>query len=120
LTPRSLPSPWTANTDRHHAPAGVKRAAVADDIAKSAVTKQLGKIFSTVTDGEEDGAKTAKNIRLTCHRFEANSSHLLIKEAVVCVTDRSLTRFQEIARHPHINKGISSVRLDVSVFTSCD
>ncbi|KAM7196947.1 hypothetical protein V8F33_005829 [Rhypophila sp. PSN 637] len=47
-----------------------------------------------------------RNCRLVCRRFNAVSSQLLVRIVRVALTERSLTRFEEISRHPVISKGV--------------
>jgi hypothetical protein len=82
--------------------------------------------FYDYDDDDEDqirysgqwAANTAsiKNIRLTCRRFHANSSHLLIHRIDVSLTEQSLARLEDIVRHSLIGKGVTTVRIDARFY----
>ncbi|KAJ4422201.1 hypothetical protein N0V82_003171 [Gnomoniopsis sp. IMI 355080] len=56
-------------------------------------------------------------IRLTCRRFAATSSHLLVH--YICLNGlnlHSLEKLEEISRHPLIRKGVSIIRLELQCY----
>ncbi|KAK0738654.1 hypothetical protein B0T18DRAFT_450577 [Schizothecium vesticola] len=52
-------------------------------------------------------------VRLTCCRFCAVSSHLLIRSLQVDMTDSSLDRLNKIASHPVFSKSVRAVRVSI-------
>ncbi|KAH9884990.1 hypothetical protein F4778DRAFT_799312 [Xylariomycetidae sp. FL2044] len=52
-------------------------------------------------------------VRLTCRRFYATSSHLLLRRIKVQMTPESLTRLERISNHSIFNKGVLSVTVSV-------
>lgn len=59
----------------------------------------------------EPNVEQVKQLRLTCRRFCANSSHLLKRHVKVEMTPKSLARLDEISRHPTISKGIRCIEI---------
>lgn len=58
------------------------------------------------------------NIRLTCHRFAATSSHLLVSSVQLeDISSASLDKLEAIAHHPQIGKGVRTVRLSTCFYT---
>ncbi|KAI8954135.1 hypothetical protein F4801DRAFT_596194 [Xylaria longipes] len=57
-----------------------------------------------------------RNIRLTCRRFHATSSHLLLPFIKVNITRPSLARLDEVSRHPSISKGVRAIKLSLTPF----
>lgn len=57
-----------------------------------------------------------KNLRLTCRRFCSASSHLLLQFLRVKLNPPSLSKFEEISRHPIISKWIRCVRVALSFY----
>ncbi|ROW14307.1 hypothetical protein VPNG_03984 [Cytospora leucostoma] len=55
-------------------------------------------------------------VRLTCRRFCDTSSHLLLDRVTVCMTPRSLQRFEAISRHPTISRGVLGVQFNLSYY----
>lgn len=53
--------------------------------------------------------RQVKKLRLTCRRFCATSSHLLMLYVQVDMSPKSLVRLEEVSRHPTISKGIRRV-----------
>ncbi|KAK4152179.1 hypothetical protein C8A00DRAFT_35148 [Chaetomidium leptoderma] len=53
--------------------------------------------------------KYIQNCRLTCRRFCSVSSHMLIRLVRVDLRASSLSRLEEISRHPTISKGVRAV-----------
>lgn len=59
------------------------------------------------------------NIRLTCSRFAATSSHLLLPTVhVKDISSPSLAKLEAIAHHPLIGKGVQKVKLSTCFYTS--
>ncbi|KAI0537915.1 hypothetical protein GGR58DRAFT_513427 [Xylaria digitata] len=58
------------------------------------------------------------NIRLSCRRFYNTSSHLLMDFVRLELQPDSLSRLQEISRHPLIRKGIRSVHVSLGFYHS--
>ncbi|KAG8159999.1 hypothetical protein KVR01_010636 [Diaporthe batatas] len=59
--------------------------------------------------------KDIKSLRLTCRRFCGSSSHLLIHELSVSLTESSLKRLHEVSLHPAISKGVRNLRICVAL-----
>ncbi|KAI8631684.1 hypothetical protein F5Y19DRAFT_424562 [Xylariaceae sp. FL1651] len=74
------------------------------------------KPFSQYSPGEE--TRCIQNIRLTCRRFNATSSHMLIDYVYLELMPESLSRLQEIAQHLAICKGIRAVEVDLAIYHS--
>lgn len=55
--------------------------------------------------------RQVKKLRLTCRRFCATSSHLLMLYVQVDMSPKSLARLDEVSRHPTISKGIRRVEI---------
>ncbi|KAI0184585.1 hypothetical protein EV127DRAFT_443940 [Xylaria flabelliformis] len=60
--------------------------------------------------------KIIQDLRLTCRRFHATSSHLLLPFVKVNITHRSLTRLDEISHHPFISRGVRAIKLCLGPF----
>ncbi|RWA12605.1 hypothetical protein EKO27_g2491 [Xylaria grammica] len=58
------------------------------------------------------------NARLTCRRFCATSSHLLIGYVNLDLQTASLSRLQDISQHPTISKGIRGVTIHILPYSS--
>ncbi|KAI1740024.1 hypothetical protein F4680DRAFT_419508 [Xylaria scruposa] len=69
-----------------------------------------------VFDAVPYNIKEIQNLRLTCRRFHAASSHLLLPFVKVNITHRSLARLDEISRHPFISKGVRAIKLCLGPF----
>ncbi|KAI0470230.1 hypothetical protein F4859DRAFT_486094 [Xylaria cf. heliscus] len=65
-------------------------------------------------DSLSRNTKDVKNLRLTCRRFYETSSHLLLPHIDVYITATSLSRSDEVSRHPYISKGVRAIRLSLS------
>lgn len=52
-----------------------------------------------------------KKLRLTCRRFCATSSHLLMFDVTVDMTAQSLAHLDRVSRHPTISKGIRTIKI---------
>lgn len=59
----------------------------------------------------EPDVNQVKKLRLTCRRFCATSSHLLMSCVRVGTTPQSLARLDEVSRHQTISKGIRRVEI---------
>lgn len=58
------------------------------------------------------------NVRLTCRRFAATSSHLLVSSVQLDdISSASLDKLEAIAHHPQIGKGVRTVRLSTCFYT---
>lgn len=55
--------------------------------------------------------KQVKKLRLTCRRFCATSSHLLMFYVNVDMNSQSLAHLDEVSRHPTISKGIRAIKI---------
>lgn len=64
------------------------------------------------------GVSKVKNLRLTCRRFCSTSSHLLVHFLRVEMDSSSLSRLEEISRHPTIAKGVTAVRVVLYFYDS--
>lgn len=64
------------------------------------------------------GVDDIRNIRLTSRRFHNCSSHLLLYNVCVELTEESLSRFEEISRHPLISNGIRGVHVALDFYDS--
>lgn len=70
------------------------------------------------TNWEGEPPRTCiQNLRLTCRRFCAIASHLLLDHVKVSMTKLSLERFLEIAATPEIFRGVRGVYIDVSLYS---
>ncbi|KAI1295199.1 hypothetical protein F5Y03DRAFT_410648 [Xylaria venustula] len=67
-----------------------------------------------------DAASTRdiQNSRLTCRRFYATSTHLLINHVTLQLQPQSLSRLQEISRHPLIRQGVRYVQVRLDTYQS--
>lgn len=52
-----------------------------------------------------------KKLRLTCKRFCATSSHLLMLTVTVSMNAQSLAHLDRVSRHPTISKGIRTIKI---------
>lgn len=66
--------------------------------------------FDDCDDGGED-VEQVKDLRLTCRRFCATSSHLLMIYVKVDLTPESLAHLDRVSQHPTISKGIRAVKI---------
>ncbi|KFX96248.1 hypothetical protein V490_03443 [Pseudogymnoascus sp. VKM F-3557] len=79
----------------------------------------LSKIFEFVESFDErfmdypwdEGRRDIQNCRLTCRLFCSVSSSMLIRLLLVRCEDSSVSRLEEISRHPIISKGVRAVRV---------
>ncbi|KAI0555549.1 hypothetical protein F4679DRAFT_524331 [Xylaria curta] len=71
---------------------------------------------SYIFDAVPYNIKEIQNLRLTCCRFHATSSHLLLPFVKVNITHRSLARLDEISRHPFISRGVRAIKLCLGPF----
>lgn len=84
----------------------------------------LNKIFEDVrgdfdsVDDEypSEGIKDIKSLRLTCRRFCAASSHLLLHRLDVSLTTASLEHLDRVSRHPTISKGVRSLWIYAALY----
>ncbi|ROW05548.1 hypothetical protein VSDG_00243 [Cytospora chrysosperma] len=84
------------------------------DFAKGRDESRLHFFFD---DGYTDVA-TIKNVRLTCRRFNHTASHLLLAYVDVCLCPSSLAHLKEVSLHPVISRGISTLRIHASIYSS--
>lgn len=66
--------------------------------------------FDDCDDGGDD-VEQVKDLRLTCRRFCATSSHLLMFYVKVDLTPESLAHLDRVSQHPTISKGIRAVKV---------
>ncbi|CAN8105423.1 unnamed protein product [Discula destructiva] len=69
----------------------------------------VGLRFSTVHQADTGDTCSIKNVRLTCRRFCATSSHLLLRRVFITLDSASLAHLDELSRHPTLSKGIQAV-----------
>ena len=62
--------------------------------------------------------KVIKSIRLTCQRFRDFSSHLLLPLVNVALNASSISRLEQISRHPSISKGVRRIQVVLDYFDS--
>ncbi|KAI0547054.1 hypothetical protein F4679DRAFT_555675 [Xylaria curta] len=62
--------------------------------------------------------RDVQNVRLTCRRFYATSSHLLIDYLHVELQTWSLCRLQDISHHPIICKSIRGISVNLATYSS--
>lgn len=62
-------------------------------------------------DDSGDDVQQVKDLRLTCRRFCATSSHLLMFYVKVDLTPESLAHLDRVSQHPTISKGIRVVKI---------
>lgn len=81
-------------------------------------TEVLGKIFSQISDEEQEAHQqfSIRALRLVSKRITAVSSAFLVRSAIVCMTSKSLSRFENLCRHPQFSKSITKVTIDVSYY----
>lgn len=63
-----------------------------------------------------DPVAAIKSLRLTCRRFCDASSHLLLHELDVSVSEHSLEHLIKVSCHPTISKGIRVLRIRAALF----
>lgn len=66
-----------------------------------------------VCDDSEGDVEQVKKLRLTCRRFCATSSHLLMFYVKVDLTPKSLAHLDRVSQHPTISKGIRAVKISL-------
>lgn len=54
--------------------------------------------------------------RLVCHRFCDTSSHLLLRNLNISITNASLAHLDEVSRHPTISRGVKTLRIGVGLY----
>jgi hypothetical protein len=64
------------------------------------------------------GVREIKTLRLTCKRFCNISTHLLIHFVRVELNPSSLSRLENISRHPAISRGVQGVRVNLHFCSS--
>lgn len=64
-----------------------------------------------VFDYSGGDVEQVKDLRLTCRRFCATSSHLLMFYVKVDLTPKSLAHLDRVSQHPTISKGIRAVKI---------
>lgn len=81
-------------------------------------TELLRNIFQQISQDEEtQRQKTSiKNIRLVSRHFREISSALLIRHTVVSLSSQSLLHLEELCRHRHFHKSITTVTIDASYY----
>lgn len=62
--------------------------------------------------------QTIKNCRMTCRRFNSTSSHLLLSKLEIIPSKTSLTRLDEISRHPIISRGIQGLCVRLPLYAA--
>lgn len=71
--------------------------------------------YSRYTDGTRD----IRNVRLTCRRLCAASSHLLLRDIMIdCTLPVSIKRLKEISLHPVIRMGVRAVRVNMKFYSA--
>lgn len=68
-------------------------------------------IWTEIQGFDEPDVKQVMKLRLTCRRFCATSSHLLMPYVKVDTTPQSLARLDAVSRHQTISKGIRRVEI---------
>ena len=64
------------------------------------------------------GERQIMNVRLSCRRFCSASSHLLIRYARVEMNLASLSRLEELSRHPLLREGVRAVLFNLCYYSS--
>ncbi|KAI0204416.1 hypothetical protein F4808DRAFT_341781 [Astrocystis sublimbata] len=59
-----------------------------------------------------------QNARLTCRRFCATSSHLLLRHLDVLIRADSISRLHHISQSPLIRNGVHGVRIQLGIYSS--
>ncbi|KAH7312977.1 hypothetical protein BKA65DRAFT_600519 [Rhexocercosporidium sp. MPI-PUGE-AT-0058] len=74
---------------------------------------------STLHSAHHIGTKEVQNLRLSCKRLCATSSHLLLHFVTIdFTTSASIRRLHEISLHPAISRGVRTVRVILSFYDS--
>jgi len=82
------------------------------------IRPSFGALSFRTANGPSYMTRYIQNVRLTCRRFCATSSHLLIDYVGLTLEPKSLARLVKISQHPTISKGVRGFCVDLSTYYS--